>query len=128
MNTDPRWRDPLDPRDPAVDPRVGYTDPRVANRVEVREGGSRAGLALAAIVAALLVIGFIAFSGGPGVDDTPTASTGQQNVIVPGDGAGAPQPATPAPAEPQQAAPSAQPQQQAPAAAPQDNAAPAANE
>ncbi|MBN9038377.1 MAG: hypothetical protein J0H53_20120 [Rhizobiales bacterium] len=128
MNTDPRWRDPLDPRDPAADPRVGYTDPRVANRVEVREGGSRAGLALAAIVAALLVIGFIAFSGGPGVDDTPTASTGQQNVIVPGDGASAPQPATPAPAEPQQAAPSAQPQQQAPAAAPQDNAAPAANE
>lgn len=124
MNTDSRGRDPLDPRDPAADPRVGYTDPRVDNRVEVRSGGSRAGLALAAIVAALLVIGFIAFSGGTGVDDTPTASTGQQNVIVPGnDGATAPPPATTAPVE---QAPTAQPQ--APAAAPQDNAAPAANQ
>jgi len=126
MNTDPRGRDPLDPRDPAADPRVGYTDPRISDRVEARRSSSRAGLALAAIVAALLVIGFIAFTGSNGVDDTPTASTGNERVIVPGDDGATTQPATPAPtpAEPQ-AAPSTQPQ--APAAAPQDNP-PAANQ
>jgi len=117
MNTDPRPHDPLDPRDPAADPRVNYGDPRVTNRIDARSGGSRAGLALAAIVAALLVVGLIAFSGSS-VDETPTASTGEQGVIVPGEDAGQPaQPQEMAPATPEPDAPAAVPPQENPPAA-----------
>jgi hypothetical protein len=105
MNSDPRRHDPLDPRDPVAD-RPGYTDPRYSNQTVVTGGGGRAGLAIAAIVVALLVIGFIAFSGGgDGVDTTPTASTEDSTVIVPGGDGTEPQPQPEAqPAQPAQPA------------------------
>jgi hypothetical protein len=79
---DPR-RDPLDPRDPASDP--AYRDPRVVNQTAVHPGSGRGGLAIAAVLAALLVIGFIAFTGNDeGVDPNPTAATGTTQEVLPG--------------------------------------------
>lgn len=103
---DPR-RDPMDPRDPASDP--AYRDPRVVNQTAVHPGSGRGGLAIAAVLAALLVIGFIAFTGNnEGVDPNPTAATGTDTQeILPGT-----EPATPSmdatgdePATPPAAAP-----------------------
>lgn len=80
MNNDPRLRDPLAPRDPAADP--AYHEPRTVNQTTVAPGGGRGGLALAAVLAALLVIGFIAFTGNnEGVDPAPTASTGSETTL-----------------------------------------------
>lgn len=116
MNNDPRQRDPLDPRDPAADPT--YRDPRIVNQTAVSPGSGRGGLALAAVLAALLVIGFIAFTGNnEGVDPNPTASTGTTQEVLPGTEPAAPsadqmQPAEPA--SPPAAAPE-QPQEEAPA-------------
>lgn len=104
---DPR-RDPLAPRDPTVDP--AYHDPRVVNQTAVHPGSGRGGLAIAAVLAALLVIGFIAFTGNSdGVDPNPTAATGTDTqVIIPGT-----EPVTPSPDALQPATP--------PAAAPQED-------
>jgi len=104
-------RDPLgmDPLDPAT-PRTPYSDPQVVNNVDARSG-SRTGLAVAAVIAALLVIGFIAFSGpGSDVDTNTTATPGTptEQVVPPSS------PTTPAP----DAAPSSP--------APAENAAPSA--
>ena len=114
MNNDPR-RDPLDPRDPAADPT--YRDPRVVNQTAVTPGSGRGGLALAAVLAALLVIGFIAFTGNnEGVDPNPTASTGDSTEeILPGTEPAAPSADQMQPAEP------ANPPAAAPA--PEDNPA-----
>jgi len=104
-------RDPLgmDPLDPAA-PRTTYSDPHVVNNVDAR-GGSRTGLAVAAVIAALLVIGFIAFSGPANdVDSNTTATTGTQTEqAVP-------------PSSPTTPAPNAAPSSPAPA---ENNAAPA---
>ena len=106
---DPR-RDPLAPRDPTADP--AYHDPRVVNQTAVHPGSGRGGLAIAAVLAALLVIGFIAFTGNSdGVDPNPTAATGPATQeILPGT-----EPVTPSPDA--TGAQSATP----PAAAPQEN-------
>lgn len=108
---DPR-RDPLDPRGPAVDPTLDptYRDPRVVNNTTVHPGSSsRGGLAIAAVLAALLVIGFIAFTGSADVDPNPTAATGTTEEILPGTEPVAPsmdatgtQPARPPAAVPQE--------------------------
>lgn len=103
MDNDPRLRDPLDPRDPAADP--AYRDPRVVNQTAVTPGSGRGGLALAAVLAALLVIGFIAFTGNnESVDPNPTASTGTTQEILPGT-----EPAAPAADQMQPAAPATPP-------------------
>jgi hypothetical protein len=111
MNEDPRQRDPLDPRDPAADP--DYRDPRVVNQTAVSPGSGRGGLALAAVLAALLVIGFIAFTGNDeGVDPNPTAATGTDTQeVLPGTQPATPDATEPEPAEP----PAAAPQEQNPA-------------
>jgi len=100
MNNDPRQRDPMEPRDPAADPE--YRDPRIVNQTAVSPGSGRGGLALAAVLAALLVIGFIAFTGNnEGVDPNPTASTenGTQEIL-PGTEPSAPSATQTQPAEP----------------------------
>ena len=75
MTIDPNYRDPRDPAADPIDPRTGYVDPRQNTTVVRNGGGSRAGLALAAVLAALLVIGFVAFTGNDSVDPNTTAST-----------------------------------------------------
>jgi len=93
VRPDPLVYDPLNPVPPAP------------------KSSARAGLVLLAMVAALFVIGFIAFSG-PGVDEDPTASIpaqpGTQEQILPGNAepiapnpgvAPAPQETAPAPSE-----------------------------
>lgn len=111
-------RDPLDPRDPAADPieRSAYVDPRVVNKTEVYPSSGRSGLALAAVLAALLVIGFIAFTGtNEGVDPNTTATPGvtTEEELIPGS-----EPVTPSPdaIAPTEEAPAAeQPIEEAPA-------------
>ncbi len=106
MATNPREFDPLDPRADAVE-RPRTVDPLAYDPVNpvppAPRSSARAGLVLLAMVAALFVIGFIAFSGDPGVDSNPTAT-------IPSDPAIQTQPIAPSPAQP--------PAADAPAAAP----------
>lgn len=122
MSDNLRPRDPLDPRpDPAgIDPLAPgeplppHEQPRTVQYTDAR-GGSGAGIVVAAVLAVLLVIGFIAFTG-EGVDPETTATVpgpaATDEVVPP---AASPQPA-PAPAPAQEAEP--------PAAAPEAEPAP----
>lgn len=124
MNDRPREFDPQDPRLTAEPPHVAHPseplprDPLVRDSLAydpldpvppVTRSSGRAGLVLLAMVAALFVIGFIAFSG-PGVDDNPTAGIpnepATQEEILPN----ATQPVAPNPGMVQPEAPAAAPQ------------------
>lgn len=109
MNDRPRDFDPLDPRAPLEAPHARPSDPLAYDPLNpvppAPRSSARAGLVLLAMVAALFVIGFIAFSG-TGVDDNPTAgippANPDQEMIVPGTN----EPVSPNPAQPQAPAPS----------------------
>ncbi len=114
MNDRPRELDPRDPRAGLEAPHIARpSDPLAYDPLNpvppAPQSNARAGLVLLAMVAALFVIGFIAFSG-PGVDENPTAT-------IPGEPArqeilpGAQQPVTPNPTTIQPEAPSAAPAQ-----------------
>lgn len=98
MINDPRFRDPLYPRDPGLG---NSADQPFIDRPEVHSGSGRTSLAIAVMLIALLVVGLIAFSGpGESVDPTQTASpgiAGQQEEVLPS--ADQPAPATAAPTE-----------------------------
>ena len=113
MINDPKFRDPLYPRDPGLG---NNADRPFADRPEIASGSGRTTLAIAVMLIALLVVGLVAFSSpGEDVDPTQTASPGidrQQEEFLPS----ADQPALGAVA----------PAEEAPAAAPaQDEPAPA---
>ena len=103
MINDPKFRDPLYPRDPGLGDGV---DRPYVDRPEISSGSGRTSLAIAVMLIALLVVGLITFSGpGEDIDPTQTASPGivrQEEVLPPAD----------------QPAPEAAPATEAPAAAP----------
>jgi hypothetical protein len=113
MNDRPRDYDPRDPRTPLDAPHIARpSDPLAYDPLDpvppAPRSSARAGLVLLAMVAALFVIGFIAFSG-PGVDENPTAgipaNNPDQELIVPGDN----EPVAPNPGMMQPQAPAAAP-------------------
>lgn len=110
MINDPKFRDPLYPRDPGLG---GSADRPFIDRPEIQSGSGRTSLAIAVMLIALLVVGLVAFSGpGEDIDPTQTASPGidrQEEVLPPAE---APAPNAAAPAE---EAPAAAPQQETPA-------------
>lgn len=101
---DPRLvQDPFNPVpsqavDPAAEPRAYANDPipsAVENRVSVQaERGTGTSVLIAAVVLALAVIAYFAFSG----DTTTTTAPDQPAATAPADPA-APAPAEPAPAQ-----------------------------
>lgn len=108
---DPRHTEPHNPElqphpaDPELHPtyRDPAADPRLANRAMPPRNGARTGLITAGIIAALLVIALIAFSGGPATDSGTTAVIPDQTEeMAPPAAAPEPQldPAAPAPVEP----------------------------
>ncbi|MEX0954631.1 MAG: hypothetical protein WDZ83_05400 [Rhizobiaceae bacterium] len=103
MINDPKFRDPLYPRDPGLGNN--------ADRPEISSGSGRTSLAVAVMLIALLVVGLVTFSGpSEDIDPTQTATPGidsQQEEILPP--ANRPAPDAVAPAE------------EAPAAVPQEN-------
>lgn len=120
MNDRPNEFDPRDPRTTLESPHIARpSDPLAYDPLNpvppAPRSSARAGLVLLAMVAALFVIGFIAFSGS-GVDENPTAgippANPDQELIVPGNN----EPVAPNPGMTQQEAPAAAPQQ--PATAP----------
>lgn len=84
---DPRRQGDPRPEDARVSPNAPYSDPaadpRIANPARMRSGGSRTGIIVAGIVAALLVIALIAFSSGPATDSGTTAVIPQQSETAP---------------------------------------------
>jgi hypothetical protein len=113
MINDPKFRDPLYPRDPGLG---NNADRPFADRPEIASGSGRTSLAIAVMLIALLVVGLVAFSGpGEEIDPTQTASPGidrqQEEVLPPAD---QPAPGATAPAED---APAAAPAQEEPAPA-----------
>jgi hypothetical protein len=108
MINDPRYRDPLYPRDPGLG---NNADRPYLDRPEISSGSGRTSLAIAIMLIALLVVGLITFAGpGEDIDPTQTASPGlgqQQEEVLP-----APDATVPA-----QEAPAAAPQQEEPAPA-----------
>jgi hypothetical protein len=104
MINDPKFRDPLYPRDPGLG---NNADRPFVDRPEISSGSGRTSLAIAVMLIALLVVGLITFSGpGEEIDPTQTATPGigQQEEILPAPDATAPADEAPA-AVPQQEEP-----------------------
>ncbi|MCB1452967.1 MAG: hypothetical protein KDJ43_04920 [Rhizobiaceae bacterium] len=103
MINDPKFNDPLYPRNPAL----GYgNEGRYDRPPEVRSGAGRMTFAIVGMLVALFVAGVVLFSGGDEIDPTQTASPGidRQTETMPGDTPAKPeieplQPLEPAPTE-----------------------------